>query len=111
MTSSDPAGEQWYVLQHEPGPVLAGDGSVFAHPLFAEHVAFLQRLRQAGLLVAAGPLPDQDGAGMTVLRSSGDPDADEVHRLATEDDRSVAGGLLTVRVRPWRVMFSAQVVP
>jgi len=105
--SDETSAEQWYVLEHRPGPALAAGESVFARPEFREHVAFLGRLEEAGLLVAAGPLPDEDGAGMTVVRTTGSPDAQEVHRLATEDDRCVASGVLSVRVRPWQVMFSA----
>ena len=48
-----------------------------------EHRAFLQRLDRRGLLVAAGPLADQPGSGMTVVRAS--PGVD-VTKLATEGD-------------------------
>jgi uncharacterized protein YciI len=77
--------------------------SVFEHRDFAEHLAFLQRLTAAGLLVAAGPLPDELGSGMTVVRAA--PDLD-VQRLAAEDDLSVARGLLSVRVTPWLVQLT-----
>jgi uncharacterized protein YndB with AHSA1/START domain/uncharacterized protein YciI len=93
----------WYVLLHQPGPALAEGQSVFEHPDFAEHVAFLKRLAQYGLLVAAGPLPDQLGSGMTVVRAA--PDLD-VARLAAEDDLSVVRGLLTVQVSPWLVQLT-----
>ena len=93
----------WYVLLHQPGPALADGQSVFEHPDFAEHVAFLKRLAQYGLLVAAGPLADQAGTGMTVVRA--DPNLD-VQRLATEDDLSVARGLLSVQVAPWLVQLT-----
>jgi len=93
----------WYVLLHQPGPALADGQSVFDHPDFAEHVAFLKRLARYGLLVAAGPLADQAGSGMTVVRA--DPDLD-VQRLATEDDQSVVRGLLSVQVAPWLVRFT-----
>jgi uncharacterized protein YndB with AHSA1/START domain/uncharacterized protein YciI len=93
----------WYVLLHQPGPALPGGQSVFEHPDFAEHVAFLKRLAKYGLLVAAGPLADQVGSGMTVVRAA--PDLD-VQRLATEDDLSVVRGLLSVQVAPWLVRFT-----
>jgi uncharacterized protein YciI len=76
---------------------------VFSQPLFAEHTAFLGRMARAGYLVAAGPFADGDG-GMTLLRLPGDDRVDDVRRLATEDDRSVAGGLFTVAVRSWQVV-------
>lgn len=93
----------WYVLLHQPGPALAEGQSVVEHPDVAEHRAFLQRLAQHGLLVAAGPLPDQLGSGMTVVRAA--PDLD-VPRLAAEDDLSVVRGLLTVQVSPWLVQLT-----
>ncbi|HEV2885472.1 MAG TPA: SRPBCC domain-containing protein [Jatrophihabitans sp.] len=101
--SESASARDWYVLLHQPGPALAAGQSVFEHPDFAEHVAFLKRLAHYGLLVAAGPLPDQVGSGMTVVRA--DPNLD-VQRLATEDDLSVVRGLLSVQVAPWLVQFT-----
>ena len=92
----------WFALVHRPGPALDGD-SIFEHPAFAEHVAFLRRMQQRGMLVAAGPLADEPGTGMTILRADDDVD---VTALATADDLSVAGGYLTVQVRPWDVRFT-----
>ena len=93
----------WYVLLHQPGPALPEGQSVVDHPAFAEHLAFLRRLARHGLLVAAGPLPDQLGSGMTVVKAS--PELD-VQRLAAEDDLSVVRGLLTVQVSPWLVQLT-----
>jgi uncharacterized protein YciI len=98
--------ETWFVLHHRPGPALPDGESVFAQPAFAEHVAFLKRLNGLGLLVAAGPLPEQPGAGMTIVRVPAGADVD-VDDLAARDDRSVAQGLLTVEVTPWAVAFNA----
>jgi uncharacterized protein YciI len=91
----------WFVLLHTPAAGV--QGSVFDHPGIREHYAFLQRRAEAGELIAAGPLPDQDGSGMTVLEVT---DQSEAERLAREDDLSVSGGLLEVTVRPWRVLLS-----
>src|SRR5215471_12990853 len=83
-------------------------GPVFEDPRFAEHVAFLTRMRDAGYLVAAGPMPDAAGDGMTILRLPGAGQLAAAARLATEDDASVAGGLLAVTVRPWQRMMRAE---
>jgi uncharacterized protein YciI len=99
--------DAWFALHHRPGPALPDGASVFAQPLFAEHVAFLNRLHSRGLLVAAGPLPEHPGAGMTIVRIPAGTEVD-VHDLAMHDDLSVAQGLLTVEVVTWAVMFSAQ---
>lgn len=68
-------------------------------------IAFPHRLRERGVLVAAGSL-DRHSTGMTVLRV---PDPAEVAtyvRLAQRDDGAVAGGLLQVRVCPWHVALA-----
>ncbi len=98
--------DTWVVLLHRPtDPAIAG--GVFADPRFAGHVAFLQEMAAAGYLVAAGSLSDRPGEGMAVLRLPGPDRLDEVTRLATQDDASVASGLFTVEVRPWRVVMHA----
>lgn len=99
-------GETWVALLHRPGPA-APEGSLFDDARFADHVAFLARMRDAGYLVAAGPLTDREGEGMAVLRLPGADRMDEARRLATHDDRSVSSGLFTVDVRPWQVMIRA----
>jgi uncharacterized protein YciI len=101
-------GETWVALLHRPGPAAPQDGTLFDDARFAEHFAFLTRMRDAGYLVAAGPLTDQAGEGMTILRLPGAGRLEQATRLATEDDASVAGGFLTVTVRPWQVMLRAQ---
>jgi uncharacterized protein YciI len=65
-------------------------------------VAFLTRMREAGYLVAAGPMRDVAGEGMTILRLPGAGQLAAATKLATQDDVSVAGGLLAVTVRPWQ---------
>ena len=70
-------------------------------------MAFLRRRHEASYLVAAGPLADAPGEGMTILRLPGAGKLGEATRLATEDDASVAGGFLAVTVRPWQVMMAA----
>jgi uncharacterized protein YciI/uncharacterized protein YndB with AHSA1/START domain len=97
----------WVALVHRPGPAADPDVPVFAQPQFRLHAEFLQRMAGQGYLVAAGPLDDEAGTGMTVLRLPGADQLAEATRLATEDDASVAGGFFTVTVRPWQVMMTA----
>src|SRR6266511_4241855 len=58
------AGPVWLALVHTAGPALAPGTSPFAHPDFPEHIAFLRKLRERGVLLAAGSL-DGPATGMT----------------------------------------------
>lgn len=98
-------GDTWAALLHRPVDV-SGE-AVLRDERFGAHLAFLRRMAEAGYLVAAGPLADRPGEGMTVLRLPGEGRLDEVTRLATEDDLSVATGFFTVEVRPWQVVMHA----
>jgi uncharacterized protein YciI len=100
-------GDTWVALLHLPGPEAPRDASIFEDPRFGEHVAFLTRMRAAGYLVAAGPMTDAAGEGMTILRLPGTGQFARATRLATEDDSSVAQGFFTVTVRPWQVTMHA----
>jgi uncharacterized protein YciI/uncharacterized protein YndB with AHSA1/START domain len=99
--------DTWVALLHRPGPDAPATGTVFEDPRFAEHVAFLGRMQEAGYLVAAGPMTDAAGDGMTILRLPGADQLADASTLATQDDASVAGGLLAVTVRPWQPMMRA----
>ena len=107
---SGPGGEDdtWVALLHRPGPAAPRTGSLFEDPRFGQHVAFLNRMRDVGYLVLAGPLADADGEGMTILRLPGRGQLGAATRLATEEDASVAGGFLAVTVRPWQVMMTGR---
>ena len=104
-TDAEPAGdgEVWFILSHTAG-TAAGPEGVFAHPLFVEHRAFLAALAADGVLIAAGPLPDEPGAGQTIIRVPAAAAPDYLARA--EADPSVAGDLLVLRVRPWTVLLS-----
>jgi uncharacterized protein YndB with AHSA1/START domain/uncharacterized protein YciI len=109
----DPAGMQdseatWVALVHRPGPAAPHDGaSVFGDPQFSLHVGFLNQMRERGYLVAAGPLPQQPGTGMAILRLPGRDRIADATRMATQEDPSVVGGLFTVTVAPWQVLMEA----
>jgi uncharacterized protein YndB with AHSA1/START domain/uncharacterized protein YciI len=101
------SGHTWVALLHSPGPNAPTDGSLFQDERFGLHLEFLGRMRDASYLIAAGPLSDKLGEGMTVLRIPGTDQMDRAIQLATEDDASVACGFFTVDVRPWIVMIQA----
>jgi uncharacterized protein YndB with AHSA1/START domain/uncharacterized protein YciI len=98
--------EAWLVLTHTPGPALAEGASVFAHPDFGEHLAFLRGLGAEGVLVAAGPVDPDRGEGMAVVRLKDPAGVAELARRAQDEDASVAREVLQVRVRPWRVALA-----
>jgi uncharacterized protein YciI len=93
----------WFVLQHRRGPAVAEGQAVFDHPGIAAHYEFLRDRMADGTLVAAGPLADVEGAGMTVLQVT---DQAEAERLARSVDASVVNGVLEVTVRPWTVVMA-----
>jgi len=97
---------EWFALRHSPGPSLADGESIFDTEAFAEHVAFLRRLSDRGLLVAAGPIPSAAGEGMTIVRVLPEHGDVDVAALATVDDQCVATGYLVVDVQPWAVRFT-----
>jgi uncharacterized protein YndB with AHSA1/START domain/uncharacterized protein YciI len=93
----------WVALIHRPADVPGS--AVFDDERFRDHVGFLHEMRQRGYLVAAGPLGDEAGAGVTILKLPGADRLADVTALATTDP-SVVRGLFTVNVRPWDVMFT-----
>jgi hypothetical protein len=70
-----PGGYTWVALMHRPGRAAPTDGSICDDPRFAAHVEFLSQMRDAGYLVAAGPMLDEMGSGMTILRLPGEGEA------------------------------------
>lgn len=68
-----------------------------------EHVAYQERLRDAGHLLVGGPFLDEaersTGAGLTMLTA---PTREQAERLAAEDPL-VRAGLRTVAVHEWRL--------
>lgn len=98
----------WVALLHRPSPDGPLDGNVFDDPRFAEHVAFLRRMSEAGYLVAAGPFSDALGHGLTILRLPGTDQLGLAAELATQDDKSVVSGLFDVTIRPWNVLMHAE---
>jgi uncharacterized protein YciI/uncharacterized protein YndB with AHSA1/START domain len=106
--NEEPDAYTWVALMHRPAAAVPPDHSVFDDPRFARHVDFLSAMRAAGYLVAAGPMLDSDGQGMTILRLPGADRLEEAKRLATAEDGSVRDGLFEVSVRPWRVVMSRQ---
>lgn len=95
----------WLALCHTVGVNGPADGNVFAHADFGEHFAFLMRLRERGVLVAAGPIAGTAGEGMTIVTVPAGELAGYV-REAHEEDLSVARGLLQVEVKAWQVQVT-----
>ncbi len=93
---------QLFVLFHSPGPAWDRTLGFMEQPGIGEHVAFMRRLTERGLMVLGGPFGDEDATfavGMAIITAR---DGGEAERLAHED-QSVEHGLIQVSVRPWNV--------
>lgn len=81
----------WFALVHTPGPVLDDGVSIFTHPAFGEHLAFLERLRERGLSRDRRPgvsrTRRRDGRGPGAARARG-----RRHPGACQDRRRQRGG-------------------
>ncbi len=99
----EPAPATWAALLFTPAEDQGA--AVFEDERFAGHIAFLNQMEEAGYLVAAGPMLDHDGSGMTILKLPGEGRLEDAERLAHED-ASVSSGLFEVNIRPWRVFFA-----
>ena len=95
-----------YVLFHEPGPDWMEGVAYPEQPGIEAHVGFARRLVDEGRLLFGGPFTDRDSGGMLVIRADS---LEEAERLANEDPS--IGGLLRVRVRPWRIAMSTVDTP
>ncbi len=105
LLPEDPPGDLWFVLAHTAGPATP-PGGVFSSPDFPLHIAFLRSLLDQGVLVAGGPLPDEPGAGMTVVHVPDLATGRRVVDAAQLEDGAVRAGLLDVRIRPWQVVMA-----
>ena len=93
----------WHVLLHTPGPNQDPSVNFRDAEWFPGHRGFHALLQELGVFVAAGPLPDREGAGQTVVRRIS---TDEITRLATQTDPAVVGGFLRVEITRWDVVES-----
>ncbi len=71
-------------------------------PHLPDHLAYLQQLDAAGILVLSGPFTDRTG-GMIVVRATS---LDEARRIA-EADPLVARGVDQYELREWRLTGGA----
>jgi uncharacterized protein YciI len=91
-----------FVMEHAPGPGWEAGTDFREQPGIEDHFAFMSLLNARGVLVVGGPF--MDGApdrpvGMAVVRVASEDEADAL----AGQDQAVVKGLLTYRVRPWRV--------
>ena len=96
-------GLPWHLLIHTPGPNADPAVPFWTAEWFPGHRGFHAHLQELGCFVAAGPLPDREGAGQTLVRGVS---TDEITRLANETDPAVVGGFLVVQIVPWDVVES-----
>jgi uncharacterized protein YciI len=93
----------YHVIVHMPGPAWRPGVPFFEQPNVEGHVAFMRSLDDRGLMALGGPFVDEESGGMAVVETA---TAEEADALAREDP-SIANGLLTFRIRPWRAVMGS----
>jgi uncharacterized protein YciI len=82
------------------GPRAFDFGEEELEELQAGHLAFLDRMREEGHLLLAGPFVDQDDEtkrGLCIYRTG----VEETRRLIADGDPSVRAGRMAVEVMTW----------
>lgn len=92
--------EGWLYLLRPVRAAMATEPTAAEGELLQEHFAYLERLRDEGRLIVAGPsIVGADALGLAVLDIAAEPEA----RAVMEGDPAVAGGLMTAELRPLRL--------
>ena len=90
----------WLYLLRPVRPAMVDDPTEAEQAVLGEHLAHLQRLRDGGRLIVAGPsFAGADTFGLVVLSIADKGEA----RAAMEADPAVKGGMLTAELRPLRL--------
>lgn len=98
---TEPAGE-FIVILRPVRPGLVVDGPLPEEmPVLAAHLAWLQQMAADGHVVLAGRTQEADAStfGIVILRADG---VGQAEALAGQDP-AVAGGLMHIQVRPFRI--------
>jgi uncharacterized protein YciI len=90
---------EWICFLHAPRENFAATMTEQEEEAFGEHFARLQRLVADGVLVLAGPTLGPVNTGIMIFEAS---DEEAARRLVREDP-TVAAGITTPELRPFRV--------
>lgn len=93
----------WIYLLHPPRPYFAETMSTEEGAVFAEHFAYLERLRADGVLLIAGPTLGETNTGIAVFRA----DDEEAARTIMDADPVVRAGIATAELREFRASLTA----
>ena len=105
--NSDEASNPVYcVLFHSPGPKWEQGVPFNEQQGVMEHVKYMSRQLEDGMLLIGGPFLDNSG-GMMICTTS---DLEKAKAMA-EADPTVKSGLLTVQVKKWMVPMSSLKLP
>jgi uncharacterized protein YciI len=90
----------WIYLLRPVRPAMVDDPTEAEQTVLGAHLAHLQRLRDEGALIVAGPsVAGADTFGLVVLSIADEREA----RAAMEADPAVARGIMTAELRPIRL--------
>ncbi len=94
------AGDTFYVCEFVQTDRWEQGKPIRAQAGFAEHLAFMARLKADGALAMAGPFTDEAGGGVTLLRAAS---ADDARRILSQEPFVQRGLLALDSARPWHV--------
>lgn len=93
----------YFLVRRRPGPTWDARLPMQAQPLWAEHVAFMNRLEAEGFIVLGGPV----GSGQEAVLVIEAADAEvALERLAL--DPWTAARLRTDSIEPWTILLDSR---
>ena len=90
---------EWIYFIHPPRENFAETMSQIEREVWSTHFERLQRLLSNGTLILAGPTLGQINTGIAIFNA---PDEEAARRLM-EEDPTIASGIATGELRPFRV--------
>jgi uncharacterized protein len=97
----------YFAVIREAGPAWAA-GGIFQQPSVTEHAAFMNALREQGLILFGGPLAGTEEGRVRVLLIMNADSEVEINRRLADDPWVPTEQLLTASIEPWKILVGAE---